>query len=113
MVSATSGLNSTSASQREAGIFFPVLLEAQRLLAAEDEQRVAGHGVERLDAAADQHRNAVEGGEVEIAGLDARGAPRGREPQQEDEQDEIGAETFHGADEDLLRRAKPVRWIVN
>ncbi len=42
--------------------------QANRLLATQDEQRVAGHGVHRFDAAAGKHRNAVESREIELAG---------------------------------------------
>jgi len=51
------------------GFHFIAVGEAQRLLAKHDEHGIARHGIQRLDAAANEHRQAAERSNIKIVSL--------------------------------------------
>ena len=90
---------------------FPVG-EPHSLFAANNEQRIARNRIERLDPAADEHRDSPEAGQIEIAACGPGRQPAGGEPEQSKEKDKSRNETFH-ASAVLLRLENPTRWYPN
>ena len=82
----------------------------EALAALRHEQGSAGDGVERLDTAVDQHRQAAEAAQVDGGGILGRHQRASQVTEKNDEQGEREI-FFHATTERL--RMKPVRWSPN
>jgi len=77
------------------------------LFGVNDQERIAGNGIERLNSAADQHRNFSEVSKVDAIGGLLRRNETGADPERRQYENDGGEKTFHA--KALLRRAKPTR----
>jgi len=85
----------------------PALVETECLFGVNDQERIAGNGIERLNPAADQYRNFCEVSKVDAIGGLLRRNETGADLERRQYENETGEKTFHV--KALLLRAKPTR----